>query len=434
MEEKRTLCKFLKDVKFPDGYASNISRCVNVKEGKCIGLKSHDCHVLFQRLLPLALRGLLPKDVCSPIIELSQFFGELCSKVIKEECLDGLHAQVVETLCKFKRLFPPAFFDIMVHLLVHLANEAKLAGPVQYRWMYPIERYLCTLKGYVRNKARPEGSIAEGYLAEECMTFCSRYLHDIGTRLDRCDRNFDGEHGLSSEKLSVFSHHGKPIGLGKYEEISTLERDQAHLYVLQIARRYTLGLFLFYHKSELEKESPSNVEQRHNKEFIEWFTTQVSKLYEEGNGRVNHELYSLSQCPDRRVYFYGTYCCNGFRFRTRDSEKFLKTQNSGVVVKCDDLTGNVDYHGVITHIIELDYMGGNSVFLFKCDWFEVPSYGKYQSRGYKKDEFGFVSLNFRRLHYSNEPFVLASQVDQVYYVEDNTNKNWRVVLRAKPIK
>lgn len=44
-------------------------------------------------------------------------------------------------LCKLEKIFPPAFFDIMVHLAVHLPREAKLVGPVGYRWMYPIERY-----------------------------------------------------------------------------------------------------------------------------------------------------------------------------------------------------------------------------------------------------------------------------------------------------
>ncbi|KAH0712266.1 hypothetical protein KY289_008225 [Solanum tuberosum] len=34
----------------------------------------------------------------------------------------------------------PTFFDVMVHLAIHLANEAKLGGPVQFRWMYYIER------------------------------------------------------------------------------------------------------------------------------------------------------------------------------------------------------------------------------------------------------------------------------------------------------
>jgi hypothetical protein len=72
-----------------------------------------------------------------------------------------------------------------IHLPVHLAEEAKFGGPVCYRWMYPIERYLRTLKGYVRNKAHPEGSIAEGYILEECMTFCCRFVEDIETKLDR---------------------------------------------------------------------------------------------------------------------------------------------------------------------------------------------------------------------------------------------------------
>ncbi|GMP78094.1 hypothetical protein CsSME_00034161 [Camellia sinensis var. sinensis] len=61
----------------------------------------------------------------------------------------------------------------MEHLHVHLVEKARLAGPVHYRWMYVIERYLLTLKKYVRNRTHPEGSIAEGYLAEECLTFCS---------------------------------------------------------------------------------------------------------------------------------------------------------------------------------------------------------------------------------------------------------------------
>ncbi|GJU18477.1 hypothetical protein Tco_1146443 [Tanacetum coccineum] len=72
------------------------------------------------------------------------------------------------------KIFPPSFFDIMEHLPIHLAEEALLAGPVQYRWMYPIERYLLTLKMYVCNRACPEGYIAKGALMEECMTFCAR--------------------------------------------------------------------------------------------------------------------------------------------------------------------------------------------------------------------------------------------------------------------
>ena len=52
-EMKQILCNFLHDIKLPDGYASNIRRCVDVNACKVNGLKSHNCHVILQKLLPL---------------------------------------------------------------------------------------------------------------------------------------------------------------------------------------------------------------------------------------------------------------------------------------------------------------------------------------------------------------------------------------------
>ena len=60
MKEKYIFSQVLKDVKMLDGYASNISRCVNLKDRKISGLKSHDCHILIEDLLPLALRASSP--------------------------------------------------------------------------------------------------------------------------------------------------------------------------------------------------------------------------------------------------------------------------------------------------------------------------------------------------------------------------------------
>lgn len=74
--ERRAFCEFLKSMKFPDGYASNISRNVNVDEGTVSGLKSHDCHVLMQRLLPVGIRKDLKKSIYSPLVELSSFFNK----------------------------------------------------------------------------------------------------------------------------------------------------------------------------------------------------------------------------------------------------------------------------------------------------------------------------------------------------------------------
>lgn len=138
--EKLTFCRRLYNLKVPDGFSSNIGKCVSVDDCKIMGLKSHDCHVLMQQLLPVALRGLLPKAPRNALLSLCLFFNRLCQRVIDGEKMIELEEEVVETLCLLERFFPPSFFDIMVHLVIHLGREARLCGPVQFRWMYPFER------------------------------------------------------------------------------------------------------------------------------------------------------------------------------------------------------------------------------------------------------------------------------------------------------
>ncbi|XP_024009926.1 uncharacterized protein LOC112085133 [Eutrema salsugineum] len=62
------------NVKFPDGYASNLRNCVDHGEKKFSGMKSHDCHVVMQRLLPFAFAGLLPRNVHEAIAGIGAFF------------------------------------------------------------------------------------------------------------------------------------------------------------------------------------------------------------------------------------------------------------------------------------------------------------------------------------------------------------------------
>ena len=139
--ERQAFCKVLQGIKVPDGYSGNISKSVNCAEGKLIGLKTHDCHVLLQQLMPIALRGIIPDDITAVMFELSAYFRGICSKVLRLDDLDRLEQSIKVTLCKMEMIFPPGFFTVMVHLAVHLATECKLGGPVCYRWMYFIERY-----------------------------------------------------------------------------------------------------------------------------------------------------------------------------------------------------------------------------------------------------------------------------------------------------
>lgn len=55
-------------------------------------------------------------------------------------------------------------------------DEVEIAGTVHARWMFFLERFMKTLKGFVRQRARPEGSMAEGWLVQESCVFISEYL------------------------------------------------------------------------------------------------------------------------------------------------------------------------------------------------------------------------------------------------------------------
>ena len=103
-------------------------------------MKSHDNHILMQQFFPIAIRGSLPPEVNWTLIGLSCFFREIYSKVLNVDELGALVKRIAVTLCELERIFPPSFFIVMVHLVTHLASEAKVAGLVHYCWMYPIGR------------------------------------------------------------------------------------------------------------------------------------------------------------------------------------------------------------------------------------------------------------------------------------------------------
>ena len=102
---------------------------------------------------------------------------------------------------------------------------------------------MLTLKSYVHNRAYPEASIAEGYLAQESLTFCSRYLSGVETVFTRPIRNDDEGRQNETEESSLFCP-GRPLGkldhrfsIGKRNRSSNYSLDdqslaQAHRYVL----------------------------------------------------------------------------------------------------------------------------------------------------------------------------------------------------------
>jgi len=88
----------------------------------------------------------------------------------------------------------------------------------------------------------------------------------------------------------------------------------------------------------------------------------------------------------------------------------------------------IDYYGILTEVIELQYLDNNRVVLFRCKWFDVHDTNK----GIKVDKYGFVSINLCRFLKGNDHFVLANQASQVFYMDHNYIKGWHVVTKTQP--
>ncbi|WVZ52396.1 LOW QUALITY PROTEIN: hypothetical protein U9M48_003458 [Paspalum notatum var. saurae] len=238
------------------------------------------------------------------------------------------------------------------------------------------------LKAMFATKSHPEGSIAEGYISEECMTCCSRFLDDVDTKLNRPERH---------EGAAVAE---PPSGLGIFGKID-------------------------YRKRGVSIETLSEMEMQQIRHYLltncDEATTWATQLYREG--KLSDNMYSLAQGPDHRARIYNRCFINGFLFRTVHVENNLSTQNSGVVVKGDDSSSNMDWYGVIKIIIMLDFPNEKEIVLFQCDWYDVPAANRNKGRGYKKDKYGIINIDTTRLRYVEDPYIMGTQTELVFYVK-----------------
>jgi len=411
-EELKEFLQFLYDIKVPSAYCANIRTLVSFEEKKLMGMKSHDCHVMMTQMLPVAIRNMLPKPVREALMRLCDFFNAIYQKVIDPFKLDRLQEDVVKTICQLEMFFPPSFFDVMVHLIVHIVYEIKQCGPVYLRTMYPFERFMGILKHYVRNRYRPEASIVEGYLSEEVVEYFISYMdghRPIGVPLSRHEGRLDGK-GLMKDKSC-------------WPECELFEK--AHLYVLQHLAVVTP--YVDAHKDLLrielggrgltENQKEAQVLKLHSQRFADWLMTNCV-------GDDDETLKSLARKPNFTVHKWEAYDLNGYTFYTKNRDNKTMYQNSSIKVEAVDPNGRKDwYYGVIEEIWELEYDTLLTVPLFKCKWVKL---------GHAKvDQYGTTYVNLNELGYKDEPFVLATQATQIFYVKDLLHKNCHVVMNGK---
>ncbi|XP_062028814.1 uncharacterized protein LOC133744788 [Rosa rugosa] len=250
LEEKRAMCMSFFNMKGPYGIFSNIRNLVSLDD------------------LRLAI----------------------CSKVIDVRELKKMQEDLVLTVCELEKCFPPSFFDIMINLTVHLVREVELCGPVFFRWMYHFERYMKTLKSYVRSRHHPEGCIAESYIAEEAMKFIS-------------ERVLCGEDTVGIPSVGIFDEScTKPLSGASIVSVYGRELKLAHLNVVE-----ALG---------------------------------------DSNNDISDSLRWIADRVNSDVPTFSSYMVNGVRFNTKERDDVTKVQNNAIwemdynkfripVFKCD---------------------------------------------------------------------------------------------------
>ena len=216
-------------------------------------------------------------------------------------------------LCELEMYFPPAFFDVMMHLLVHITTDIKDLGPLFLHSMMPFERMNGVIKGYVRNRSCPHGSIAKGFLTEECISFYTNYL--------------DIENPVG---LPVNRHLGRLAGWGHREGRREMHVDfkgrladfeRANLVALQHIE--VVDPWLGEHKSFIAKKYSDRGQQRtdgdiikeHKSCFTRWFKGKLLPYPIDDDSSAQEKLiFALSQGAEHNLMTYQAYDINGYTF------------------------------------------------------------------------------------------------------------------------
>ena len=125
---------------------------------------------------------------------------------------------------------------------------------------------------------------------------------------------------------------------------------------------------------------------------------------------------------------------NECRYHTKKRDDLRITQNSGVSVVASTMQiasakdknpifGELCFYGIIIEIWDLDYTKFR-IPAFKCDWVD-------NNNGIKVDELGFTLVDLTKVAYKSDSFILASQAKQVFYVQDQLEPRWSIVLSQK---
>jgi hypothetical protein len=183
---------------------------------------------------------------------------------------------------------------------------------------------MVVMKGYVRNRAQPEGSMIEGYTTEEVVECYTDFIKDdkpIGVLVSR-------HHGTLSRKGTKGA---KSIIDVNYERVR-----EAHFSIMhQLA---VMRPYVEKHLQELREKNQDEVlrTKQHKLHFTRWLkdlNLPVGETEEEKMIRL------LTSGPHSLVKSWQVYDINGCIFYTKAKDSRSQCQKSSVGVDAEDSTG-----------------------------------------------------------------------------------------------
>jgi hypothetical protein len=100
------------------------------------GCNSHDCHVMITVFLTIVIRAVKPVFLKMVITRMCYFFNVISQKVVDYVELARLQLFMSETQAQLEMSFPPSFFDIMDHLMIHMVEQIT---ELPYRQMVHVD-------------------------------------------------------------------------------------------------------------------------------------------------------------------------------------------------------------------------------------------------------------------------------------------------------
>ena len=145
---------------------------------------------------------------------------------------------------------------------------------------------------------------------------------------------------------------------------------------------------------------------------------------------VDDALYSRAMGPDTWVRHYESCVVGDVRYNNLARDEGRKTQNSGIMSADTYDKEIIEMYANITDIIQLQYISSfedhRCVVLLCCHWYNLFS----RIAKPRADDY-FKSINVKAAYQTNEPFILANQATQIFFLEDTfaRSDDWRVLQR-----